>query len=220
MDVEFVLGSSPLEDQQIRRDIPLDNILAEPHPTSTFEYVTNSNPDFSKRVTSLWLLDFDACSDITLDKVGVKAAVKAFLENEPYFPRPTEMGGTSNQLWNDFGNRYLETSRRILYAQDHGLPVDFLRGVSSGLTSYHTPTISSASAAHVSRSGSGQHRYSRVASREGLSGSSRSEMYTSTQAPQAIREPQVASKRGSGPRGVGRGRGSERRMDSPWRGGS
>ncbi|KAL9601086.1 MAG: hypothetical protein Q9219_002796 [cf. Caloplaca sp. 3 TL-2023] len=66
MDIEFVLGSTPQEDQQARRVIPLQKLLAVNVPTSTFEYITNSDPNFGKRLTSLWLLDFDACSDMGL----------------------------------------------------------------------------------------------------------------------------------------------------------
>lgn len=45
MDMEFVLGSSPQEDQRVGRNIPLETLLASNTPTSTFEYVTNSNAD-------------------------------------------------------------------------------------------------------------------------------------------------------------------------------
>lgn len=56
--------------------------------TSTFERVTNSGTNFMKRVTSMWILDIDACQDITMDESGVDKAVRAFYVTEPYAPRP------------------------------------------------------------------------------------------------------------------------------------
>ena len=90
MDIEFLLGSTPAEEQKVRRSIPLQLLLTSEGPKSTFEYITNSNVDFSRRVTNLWLLDFDACSGISTDELGVEKACKAFLETEPFFPRPEE----------------------------------------------------------------------------------------------------------------------------------
>ena len=90
MDIEFVLGSSPTEEQKVRRVMPLELLVRSKEPKSTFEYVTNANIDFTQRVTNLWLLDFDACSDLTMDQSGVEKACNAFLETEPSCPRPVE----------------------------------------------------------------------------------------------------------------------------------
>lgn len=88
MDIEFVLGSSPVEDQRVRRKIPLEKLMTSSTPKSTYFYVTNTNANFTKRVTSMWVLDFDACSDITMDQAGVDKACKAFIETNYYCPRP------------------------------------------------------------------------------------------------------------------------------------
>ena len=89
MDVGFVLGSSPQEDQRVRRNITLETIIPSDAPKSTFEYATNSNANFTKRVTTLGLLDFDACSDITMNQAGVNMACKAFTETIHIFHDPT-----------------------------------------------------------------------------------------------------------------------------------
>jgi hypothetical protein len=77
MDVEFVLGSSPLDRHSIRRVMPLTEIQRLKAGESTYEYVTKTNSNFKRRVVLLWLLDFDACSDIAADKDGVQKAVRA-----------------------------------------------------------------------------------------------------------------------------------------------
>lgn len=40
------------------------------------------------RPVHMWLLDFNQCGAISLDDVGVDSVVKAFWENDPYYPRP------------------------------------------------------------------------------------------------------------------------------------
>ena len=138
MDVEFVLRSSPQEDQKVRRRIPLETIMSSDTPKSMFEYVTNSNVNFIKRVTSLWLLDFDACTDITMDHAGVDKACKAFIETDPYCPRPRERDEFSQQLWNNFGSRYLDTAEKIIPQKHVDLPGLFLAGAFKILQPYVT----------------------------------------------------------------------------------
>lgn len=80
MDVESVLGSSPLDEQEVRVEVDtLELGTMAPH-TSTYEQATHSSPNFTKRVTALWLIDFDDYSNITMDSHGVDMAVKAFLD--------------------------------------------------------------------------------------------------------------------------------------------
>lgn len=156
MDVEFVLGSSPQEDQRVRRIIPLEKITASDAPKSTFEYVTNSNANFAKRVTTLWLLDFDACSDITMDQVGVDMACKAFIETDPYCPRPHNLDPLARQLWTDFGNRYIATAKKIVNRGYEDMPVQFLVAVSKALGPQSTRRPLSATIADRPGRGSGQ----------------------------------------------------------------
>jgi hypothetical protein len=88
MDIEFVLGSSPTEEQKIRVEIDHNRMVSLPPQTSTYEESTHSPADFTKRTTALWLLDFDDCNDITMDSAGVDLAVKAFLDSNFYYPKP------------------------------------------------------------------------------------------------------------------------------------
>lgn len=71
MDIEFVLGSSSVDSESVRRVMPPMEDIRELEPgTSTYEYTTDSIPNFKKRLISLWLLDFDACEEIAMDEIG------------------------------------------------------------------------------------------------------------------------------------------------------
>ncbi|EXJ86310.1 hypothetical protein A1O3_03261 [Capronia epimyces CBS 606.96] len=129
-DIEFVLGSSPAEEDTITRPKSLEQLQNLTAKTDTYTEVVVSSPNFKQRLVSLWLVDFDACNDISMDETGVQQAVRAFVENEPYCPRPN--GGTSysDQLWRAFSTQYLATSMAIL-GEKHdaaGLPRMFLTG--------------------------------------------------------------------------------------------
>ncbi|KAI4113708.1 MAG: hypothetical protein LQ345_005369 [Seirophora villosa] len=130
-DIEFVIGSSPQQGQRIRRPMPLSILLTSDTPMSTYEYVTNeaSALDFGKRVTSLWMLDFDACEDISMDSEGILRACKSFADNEPYYPRPHSEDPVAQSLWNTFGQQYINTAQKILDEDKISLPSEFLEGV-------------------------------------------------------------------------------------------
>ncbi|RVX73700.1 hypothetical protein B0A52_02590 [Exophiala mesophila] len=136
-DAEFVLGSSPTVEGTVppaANDIT--SLLRTAEKVDTFREVTISNPNFKQRLVTLWLLDFDACGKINTNAAGVQRAVKAFLENEPYCPRPNGGSNYCDHLWSVFGNQYLETSRSILVGVDGNvasLPVSFLTGVVKAL---------------------------------------------------------------------------------------
>ncbi|KAL8689393.1 MAG: hypothetical protein Q9218_004930 [Villophora microphyllina] len=235
MDIEFVLGSSPQEGQQVRREIPLDLLLTATTPTSTFGYVTKHQPNFGKRVTSLWLLDFDACSDISMDQAGVDKACKAFVETDPYFPRPNNADRFAQQLWGDFSDQYLATAEKFIERQYHQLPARFLQGVTNLLERRSQPTPSGRPATYTPRRGSGQFHDSRSAGRGASSSSSRPAAYVPTGSTRG-RGFNPGSRGESGFGGAGRGRdddgnsgtrrgsgsynnrGSGRRFDGPWRG--
>ena len=139
MDIEFALGSSPQDDQNDRRRIPLQKLMIPNIPASTFGFVTNSNPNFAKRVTTLWLLDFDACADISMDQAGGNMACKVFVETNAYCPRPHSSENFTKQLWNSFGNRYIATAQKILNETHKDLPVKFLNGVTGLLDRQSVP---------------------------------------------------------------------------------
>ena len=81
-------------------------------------------------MTSLWLLDFDACKDISMNQAGVDMACKAFLETDPYCPRPHSWDSFAEMLWVDFSERYLATAAKILPEAYQDLPGKFLSEVS------------------------------------------------------------------------------------------
>ncbi|KAL8662349.1 MAG: hypothetical protein Q9202_004807 [Teloschistes flavicans] len=205
MDIEFVLGSSPQNEQQVRRDIPLDLLLTVTEPTSTFEYVTNYRPNFAKRVTSLWLLDFDACSEISMDQEGVNKACKAFVETDPYCPRPNKQNIFAQQLWIDFGKRYLATAGKFIDRHYQLLPARFLQGVEDLLEHRSQPMPSGPPITYTPRRGSAQLHGGTSASRGGSSSSNRPATYVPTG---ALRGTSFGpgSRGGSELGGTGRGR--------------
>ncbi|KAK1540369.1 hypothetical protein CPAR01_06358 [Colletotrichum paranaense] len=113
-DVEFVIGSFPVAEQVVRTDYRLVDILALKPMTSTHELLTHKLPDFGRRVTSLWMIDFDDCHDITMDDAGIDKAVKAFIETNHYCPRPNSGGDYIETMWKDFSSMYLSFSSTIM----------------------------------------------------------------------------------------------------------
>ncbi|KAI9036041.1 zinc finger protein [Aspergillus affinis] len=126
MDVEFVLGSTPLDLNSVRRALPLQDIARLRPGTSTFERATNTTPNFKKRVVSLWMLDFDTCGPITMNAAGVNQAVRAFIENDPYYPRPYSNDPYSERLWQIFSQRYIEKGKKVISASLQSLPQQFI----------------------------------------------------------------------------------------------
>lgn len=114
MDVEFVLGSSPVEDQKVRSEINMDTLTNLTEFASTYEASTHATVNFTKRVTSLWLIDFDDCQDITMDEAGVELAVKAFLDTLYYCPKPNTGRQFIDKLWVMFSEKYVHLSKIIL----------------------------------------------------------------------------------------------------------
>ncbi|KAH6632542.1 hypothetical protein F5144DRAFT_621293 [Chaetomium tenue] len=125
MDVEFILGSSPLEGQKVRVDINTADLRTMTPHTSTYEKANHNDPNFNKRITALWLIDFDDCADITMDSAGVDKAVKAFMDTNFYCPKP-----------NIGAKRYIQHSDhllgQVLNTPDlQGLLREFINKVSS-----------------------------------------------------------------------------------------
>ena len=60
-----------------------------------------------QKSTSWWLLDFDACSSITMDQAGIQKACKAFIETDAYCSRPHSPDIFAQNLWIAFGNRHI-----------------------------------------------------------------------------------------------------------------
>jgi len=120
-DVEFVLGSPPST-----LFLSAAEITALPPRTNTETHLASK-----QRAVHLWLLDFNRCSTITMDAAGVAKAVRAFWENDPYYPRPGVVGNGDDELWRDFEEAYVEQSARSgdKYVGGLGLPKMFIEGV-------------------------------------------------------------------------------------------
>jgi len=81
----------------------------------------------SHRGVHLWLLDFNQVDRINSDMNGVRQCIRAFKENDPYFPKP---GRGPSDLWDGFVEAYLSVAYIVL-GEDAGgtLPDMFIEGV-------------------------------------------------------------------------------------------
>ena len=107
-DIEFVLGG----------------IQPEPDAGSTYTHSFLGTH-------SLWVLDFDCCKPIEMNEAGIGQAARAFLRNDPFFPRPP-VDGDDSALWVEFRDQYLECSKRFVDEQGDdcfGLPEMFIAQV-------------------------------------------------------------------------------------------
>ena len=75
----------------------------------------------------MWVLDFDCCRRMEMDEDGVKRAARAFVRNDPYFPRTGRENPDDGALWDVFEERFLERSAEIL--EGEGEEVRRLPGV-------------------------------------------------------------------------------------------
>lgn len=118
-DVEYVLGTAPAELEPTWGEIKIQA------PRTDSSALLN----FKRRAVHLWLLDFNHCKPISMNQSGVKAAVSAYWENDPYLPRPQPSGHQDGPLWEIFKRSYLaqsEISANEL-AKSKDLPEWFLR---------------------------------------------------------------------------------------------
>ena len=70
-------------------------------------------------------------------QAGFQQAVIAFLENEPYCPRPKPDNKYADYLWKLFSKRYLWTSDRFIKEEFGSLPRMFLQGVETIVSQRH-----------------------------------------------------------------------------------
>ncbi|KAK7455039.1 hypothetical protein Landi51_03248 [Colletotrichum acutatum] len=127
-DVEFVLGSSP--ERRISAQT-LDSIDLEGDIITTWnmDESKSSSINFLRRSVSIFLLDFNQCRRMPPTPKGIDDAVKAFWENDPYYPRPGYKEGTQEwMLWEQFKSDYLVKSYKIL-DDSATMPAEFLRRV-------------------------------------------------------------------------------------------
>lgn len=125
-DVEFVLGSAP-------------TLANFPAPTSTAlkalpaESSITPYHNFKKRAVHLWIIDFDKVKPMELNEAGVKQAIVAAEENDPYFPKPVKSSDAYGwRLWKAFAEEYMAVSKEIIEWKGHEncgeLPLAFIHG--------------------------------------------------------------------------------------------
>jgi len=94
---------------------------------SPTEELRSSTPTFkisgTKQDLVIWMLDYDCVRDMPITREGVQQAVKAFYQNDAYFPRPHFFGHIKEDvdLWTMFKAEFLRASSEILNKQDFEL---------------------------------------------------------------------------------------------------
>ena len=127
-DIEFVLGGGPCLTHKPLSGFEQLRHLAADTSTDTTESGTDGP------VTHMWLLDFNQCQTIPMNEIGVDQAVKRFLDNDPYYPRPSTESADEG-LWLHFQQRYIAASRQILDGSRHGdLPFLFIEKLKRAMT--------------------------------------------------------------------------------------
>lgn len=97
MDVEWVLASAAASE-----------VIEEFDP-----HVSRNLPNFKKRVTHVWVLDFDKAREVDVtDKKGcISMLLSGAAGNDPYFPRPEESGA---EAYAEFKATYLKASAVVI----------------------------------------------------------------------------------------------------------
>ncbi|ETS73108.1 hypothetical protein PFICI_15283 [Pestalotiopsis fici W106-1] len=67
---------------------------------------------------NLWILDFDCCKSMSMNKEGVHRAAQAFLRNDPFYPCPGRENKEDQELWKHFRAQFLEASSYLLHDDD------------------------------------------------------------------------------------------------------
>ncbi|XXH02213.1 hypothetical protein Hte_008581 [Hypoxylon texense] len=85
-----------------------------------------NTPQFGSEVLgnhNMWILDFDCCHRISMDRRGVEQAATAFLSNDPYYPLPRrDDEGEDLMLWQHFKAAFLEASSIVISQAAPGVP--------------------------------------------------------------------------------------------------
>ncbi|ORY05073.1 zinc finger protein-domain-containing protein [Clohesyomyces aquaticus] len=120
--VEFVLGRGP---------------MYKPSPTSSdFTDADKDGPQFInqafdpyQQAAAIWLLDFDQCKRFRKDAAGIKQLERAFLSNDPCYPRPESKDPRDQALWEEFRKAYLDASSRLTLSRS---PMVFIKIIERG----------------------------------------------------------------------------------------
>ena len=102
-----------------------------------------------------------------MDQSGVEKACEAFLETEPFCPRPVErnLNPEAADLWLASGRRYLDTANHIIDRRFEQLPTRFLMAVERSHKS--SSTAESLITSYISGAGRGSGHSSAFSSRVG-----------------------------------------------------
>lgn len=122
MDVEYVIGTTAILSEDLARTrVTLldDHDLERLGPVSTHEFERPQAADFTKRQTSVWVLDFDQCSNITREADCIAQLVDAYYFAQ-HLPRPAEAEHQDAWLWEMFSQQYVERSHDVIET----LPLD------------------------------------------------------------------------------------------------
>ncbi|KAI4862295.1 zinc finger protein-domain-containing protein [Hypoxylon rubiginosum] len=85
-------------------------------------------PQFRSRALgdhSMWILDFDCCRRMSMDRLGIEQAAGAFLRNDPFYPHPSRGEEEEDRmLWQHFKAAFLEASLTIIRQAAPEVPED------------------------------------------------------------------------------------------------
>ena len=128
-DTEFVLGGAPcLTHKPLPKFEQLRHLTVDTSTDTTTPHHGTGAPG-----THLWLLDFNQCQPIAMNEGGVDQAVKRFLDNDPYYPRPAT-GSGDESLWLHFQQRYIAASLKITDRSGHSdLPLLFIEKLTNAM---------------------------------------------------------------------------------------
>ncbi|KAL3476046.1 zinc finger protein-domain-containing protein [Aspergillus californicus] len=98
-------------------------VLAAPNMDKSLNHAAKDDKVYSNVLGQhqMWMLDFDLVRTMALDEDGVQQAVKAFLKNDPFFPRPNNRINSDSALWGAFRDQYLETSIKCISPANRGM---------------------------------------------------------------------------------------------------
>ena len=132
-DVEFVLARPRRDQHQHQHQHQGQSASGSSSSSSSSSPLSIGSkaftPDGPFGSHAMWLIDFDCCEQMATptmttihDAVDefLTIAARAFWRNDPYYPRPPanhtlgDLASADGKLWEDFKQRYLETSGEIL----------------------------------------------------------------------------------------------------------
>lgn len=131
-DVEFVLGSEgeTIYTQDISRSLGLSaERITKMAPHTDVDSMIRAK--VQRRTTRVWVLDFNLCS-IWEERMGIERPddliahlVRAFFENDPYYPRAIPDLEPEKALWSTFSSAYRDVAASLLSVpgKDPGLAV-------------------------------------------------------------------------------------------------